>query len=147
MKTSDMEESKLVLDLSVLIKWFALEVDDLEAARSIESDFLAGIYKILMPVFYTWELNNYLSRNFDSHTATSIYSHFKSYKFQYYDLNLKITKLAFEIIEKSSKISFYDASYHALAICENATFVTSDKTYFEKTKKLGHIKLLSDFNS
>ena len=142
-----MEGNKLVLDLSVLIKWFALEDNDLDVALSIESDFLEGKYHILMPLFYTWELNNYLSRNFDSVTATSFYSHFKSYKFQYYDLNLKITKLAFEIIEKFSKISFYDASYHALAISENATFVTCDKKYYEKTKKLGHVILLKDFNS
>ncbi len=141
-----MEENKLVLDLSVLIKWFALEDSDLDLALSIEADFLAGKYQILMPLFYTWELNNYLSRNFDSETAASFYSHFKSYKFHYYDLNLKTTKLAFEMIEKFSKISFYDASYHALAISENATFVTCDKKYYEKTKKMGHIVLLKDFN-
>lgn len=142
-----MAGNKLVLDLSVLIKWFALEYDDLDAARLIESDFMAGKYQILMPLFYTWELNNYLSRNFDSVTATSFYSHFKSYKFVNFDLNLKISKIAFEITEKFPKISFYDASYHALAISEKATFVTSDKKYFEKTKKLGYIKLLSEFNS
>lgn len=142
-----MVENKLVVDLSVLIKWFALEYNDLDVALSIEADFLAGKCQILMPLFYIWELNNYLSRNFDSVTATSFYSHFKSYKFQYYDLNLKTSKIAFEIIEKFPKISFYDASYHALAISEEATFVTCDKKYYEKTKKLGHIILLKDFKS
>ncbi len=141
-----MEGNKLVLDLSVLIKWFALEDDDLDAARLIESDFRAGKYEILMPIFYIWELNNYLSRNFDSMTATSFYSHFKSYSFTNFDLNLKISKIAFKITEKFSKISFYDASYHALAISEHATFVTCDKKYYEKTKKLGHIALLSEFH-
>lgn len=137
--------NKLVLDLSVLIKWFSLEDNDVDVALSIESDFLEGKYQILMPFFYTWELNNYLSRHFDSETATSFYSHFKSYKFQYHDLHLKTSRIAFEIIEKFPKISFYDASYHALAISENATFLTCDKKYYEKTKKLGHIVLLKDF--
>lgn len=39
------------------------------------------------------------------------------------------------------KASFYDASYHFLANLLEGTFLTCDKEYFEKAKKLGKIKL------
>lgn len=146
MKISGSVENKLVLDSSVLIKWIIDEDDEVIKARSIESGFLDGKYKILLPMFYIWELNNFISRHFDPVTATSIFWHFKSYKFINFDLDINTAKLAFDITKRFEKISFYDASYHALAISENATFVTCDKKYYEKTKKLGHIVLLKDFN-
>lgn len=43
-------------------------------------------------------------------------------------------------------ISAYDASYHALALQENATFVTDDKKHFDKTHDIfGNIELLEKF--
>ena len=39
-------------------------------------------------------------------------------------------------------ISSYDATFHALAILENATFLTADKKHFKKTNKLiGSVEL------
>ncbi|MCV6639341.1 hypothetical protein [Candidatus Albibeggiatoa sp. nov. NOAA] len=46
---------------------------------------------------------------------------------------------------KSGFPSFYDASYHALAIYQNCYFVTADKRHFAKTAQLGNIILLHDW--
>lgn len=41
--------------------------------------------------------------------------------------------------------SIYDALFHAMAICNNALFVTTDHRHYAKTKQLGHIILLREF--
>lgn len=49
----------------------------------------------------------------------------------------KILQLSF-----SCKTSFYDSSYHFLAMIRRAEFLTADKKYFQKAKQLGNIELL-----
>lgn len=46
--------------------------------------------------------------------------------------------------EKSGFPSFYDSTYHAIAILNNCNFVTSDKKHYDKTKGLGHIELFNN---
>jgi len=46
--------------------------------------------------------------------------------------------------KKSGYPTFSDCMYHAIAIQENALFITADKRHYEKTKHLGNIKLLND---
>lgn len=56
---------------------------------------------------------------------------------------------ALEIIynghKKSGYPSIYDAVFHAMAICNDATFITADKRHYEKTKQLGYVALLKDY--
>lgn len=138
-------DNKIVLDTSVIIKWYALEEEGRANALKIASDYKDGKIEIVMPVFYLWEVNNYLSRYFKMESAYSIYSNLKLLRFKEYELSHSLTKLSFQIIKKISGISFYDASFHALAIQENAILITCDEKYFHKTKKLGHIKLLKNY--
>ena len=69
---------------------------------------------------------------------------------------MRIVNLSEDLIEKTFKMtkhghkksgfpSFYDCIYHALAIHEKCTFITSDEKHFDKThKKFGHVKLLKN---
>ncbi len=56
-------------------------------------------------------------------------------------------KKAIEILAnghvKSGYSSIYDALFHAMALCNNAVFVTADNRHYTKTKMLGNICLLS----
>ena len=45
---------------------------------------------------------------------------------------------------KSGYPSIYDALFHAMALCNEAVFVTADKRHYAKTQTLGSICLLSD---
>lgn len=49
-----------------------------------------------------------------------------------------------EILEKSFliKTTFYDTSYHFLALLLDGAFLTADRAYFKKAKHLGHIELV-----
>lgn len=62
-------------------------------------------------------------------------------------LNLQTLILSLDLTGKYKHISFYDAFYHALAISNNTSFVTSDKKYYEKVKKEGHIVLLENIHN
>lgn len=58
-------------------------------------------------------------------------------------------RIACEIIDnshpKSGFPSMHDAIYHAIAVANNGLFVTADKRHYEKTRRFGHIALLSEW--
>jgi predicted nucleic acid-binding protein len=136
---------KYIPDASVLIKWFVHEEEDAKQAAALEKDAKSSTVTLIIPALTSWELCNYLGRKFDALKASSLFGLFKNYKLPERFLTLKETSLAFHLMQKHHSVSFYEASYHALAISENATFLTCDKKYYEKTKRLGHIKLLKDY--
>lgn len=65
-----------------------------------------------------------------------------------YPASNQLINLAIHISSKQyngSYISFYDALFHALALQQNAEFLTLDKKHFHKTKEaLGNIALFSE---
>lgn len=62
------------------------------------------------------------------------------------DLDQKLIKETDKLTKKSHPKSgfpsFYDSSYHALAILNDCNFITIDKKHYDKTKHLKNIKLL-----
>ncbi len=62
-------------------------------------------------------------------------------------INEQEQQMALKIISqghpKSGCPSIYDSVFHAMAICNDAVFITADKRHYEKTKQLGAIKLLN----
>ena len=54
-------------------------------------------------------------------------------------------KLATKLVARHS-ITFYDASYHALAISNDAIFVTADEIFLQKTSSDEHCQHLRDWN-
>ena len=46
---------------------------------------------------------------------------------------------------KDCKVTFYDAVYHAVALDKNATLITADVAYYQRTSQLGNIILLENF--
>ncbi|MDZ4217204.1 MAG: type II toxin-antitoxin system VapC family toxin, partial [Candidatus Gracilibacteria bacterium] len=62
----------------------------------------------------------------------------------HHGLTESIIEQAFKII-KTYPVSFYDASYHALALVTKGTFVTLDEKYYQKTKGLKHVIPLGEY--
>lgn len=46
------------------------------------------------------------------------------------------------ILSKKLNTTVYDTAYHYLAMILNGTFLTRDKKYYQKAKKLGNIELI-----
>lgn len=141
-----MEDFKLIVpDASVLIEWITMESSFKKQAFAFQKDFLTKKVDVLIPALCLWEINNFFGRRYEVKKAGGIFSNFLGYKFTQALLSLETSVLAFNIMKGSEKISFYDASYHALAIESGGTFLTADKKYYEKTKRIGSIMLLENY--
>lgn len=133
-----------VIDASVLIKWFIIEVEDRQQALKIKEDHVNKIIQLVMPSACLYETLNTLGRKTPA-MAPLILSEILMLNIEEYHLNLENSCRALSIMQKFSGVSFYDASYHAIAIENNGIFVTADENYYKKTKSLKHIKLLKDY--
>lgn len=136
---------KFILDTSVILKWLISEPEDREQANSLRTHFLKEEIDVKILALSVWEINNKLGRIFDLGAAARLFSHFQIYKLPQAVLKTSDCLMAFHIMKKCPGVSFYDASYHAVALQENAKFLTADKKYYEKAKKMGGIMLLKDY--
>jgi len=140
-----MEENKLItIDASVLLKWLIAESEDMEQAVLLRTHFEKKKVEFIVPSFCFAEVCNILYRKVP-HAAIEFYSYILELQITEHQLSFNIVNIAFKLMEQYHAVSFYDASYHALAILENGTFITADKKYYEKTRKEGHIMLLKNY--
>lgn len=138
------DNQNIVIDASVLIKWFTKENEDNDAIERMMEDFKYKRITINVPAVIMWEIGNWAGRICNK-DVTYILSQIQMYGFMHADFDIRYAALACEIMRKHQKVSFYDASYHALALSRQAIFFTADKKYYEQTKKRGNIKLLKDY--
>jgi predicted nucleic acid-binding protein len=142
-----MEKKQYVIDASVFAKLVLLEDDSIRAEQLITT-IISDQHYMLFPSIFVYELIAVLQKN---DIETAIISQFVATNLQ--GLHIKIIELDHNIISKSLEItkwgsiksgypSFYDASYHAIAMLNDCDFITADRKHYEKTKHLGHIKLL-----
>jgi predicted nucleic acid-binding protein len=131
----------VVLDTSVVAKWF-LEEEGSERAVKIRDDFLKGGQPIVLCDLTLYELGNLL--RFKDFASGEIADALGSL----FDLGVDIVvptknilSIAAEIAEKH-ELTFYDASFIALAQELQFKLKTADQKIFEKTKTLGFIELL-----
>lgn len=133
---------KLVIDSSVVIKWF-IDEEGKEKALNILNNILDCKLTAAIPRIIYFETGNVLLSNKISSeekvrkfkiilekTLTDMYD------FDYADWP-QIIKLA-----GSYSLSFYDCCYVYLAKKLNTYLITADKKLFEKTKKSGLVRLL-----
>ncbi len=137
--------SKLIIDASVVIKLIAEEAGDAEQIHLLRENIALQKHKLAAPTLLEWELGNYLGRKLDFTEACSRLSYIKLLRISLYNLSAQHKELAFKIMHSVPGASFYDASYHALALSQNATFITCDYRYYEKSKQLGGVVLLTDY--
>lgn len=133
---------KIILDASVVIKWFTKEQDSDKAIVYLKS-FYDNKITILVPSLIFYELGNILIKKKSSKNKTA------EVKKKLQDIQLEIKDMGLEwfgkIYENSLdySISFYDAAYITLMQKYNCEFVTADKKLYKKVKKkFSNIKLL-----
>lgn len=137
-----MERKELVLDASVIIKWFTQE-EDKEKAIELREQFLKGEIEIITPDLILYEILNALRFN-TAFKEKDLEDALESILEMDFTITMPISGILDKAIEIafSKNITFYDAIYVALAYNLNCTFVTADKKLYEKTKDLGFVSLL-----
>ncbi len=135
---------KYVIDASVGLKWLINEKNCMVQALKMKEHYVEKKIKLMVPSHFYNEICNTIGRNIPK-DALNFYSIIKLYSLHDYEINFRIAEIAFRLMKQYPKISFYDAAYHALAISENATFVTADENYYKTAKGSGSIMLLKNY--
>lgn len=139
-----MVENSLVLDASVIAKWLLEGEEDTVKALKIKDIFREEKIKIFVTSHFYSEICNTIFRK-KPEDALNFFVKLKTSKIIEHRASTGTVLIAFELMQKYPKISFYDALYHAIAIYEDCRFITADERYYETTKKEGHVTLLKNY--
>jgi len=135
----------LVLDTSVILKWFK-EEDYTDVAIKIKEEFVDGLHEIVVPDLLLYEFSDAMkySKIFDRETI-------KESLYHLIELGIHIVIPTEEMLLKaidmaySFDITIYDAVFVSLAELINAVFITADEKLYKKVKELKFVKFLTDF--
>lgn len=124
---------KIVLDTSVIIKWFTKEIKS-SVAKAYLEDFRKGKYQIILPELIKYELGNAIlkGKKFSFYKAQKVFSTFYSFPLIFMKENESQSLLTYKIAQKLN-ITYYDASFLALAKLQKATLITANPKHQKKT--------------
>lgn len=139
------EVPRYVVDASVLLKP-ALKEQSPQTDLAKELIQLKENYEIciFVPDLFRYEYFNTLVRKRGEVHARLAYKAISARQLCIFPLEDYYWETAHRLMQKYSGVSFYDASYHALAKAYNIPYITADKKYYERTKKEGNIQMLED---
>jgi predicted nucleic acid-binding protein len=134
----------IVLDASVVVKWFS-EEEFTEKALELRERVRTGEERLVVPDLLLYELANALKYNphFDVH---DIHNALRSI----FNMGLDIVTPSPEILEAAITLAFehqitvYDAFYVALAKEIGLTVVTADKRLFDRVRGLEFVKFIGE---
>jgi predicted nucleic acid-binding protein len=138
--------SVVVPDASVLLKWVLPHEREPDQARALalRDAILAGKLVCRVPALWFYEVGNTLAR-LDPGRAAAMLSALERFGLGETQRDPACVELALSLVRDYS-ITFYDASYHALALASKGIFVTSDAKYVRKAGAAGGICALSDWS-
>lgn len=141
---------KIVLDSCIFAKIF-LDEKGHEPAKKLIRHLVVNETKILVPSLFSYEIYSIALRNkVPFNVISQLLKQYKQFNLEEVELENNMITKSEEIISsgnnKSGYPSIYDAIYHSLAILNNCDFITDDRKYYEKVRRLGNIKLLENLN-
>jgi len=135
----------IVPDASVLLKWGLSSPDerDRDLALALKESWLSGTCDLIVPSLWLYEVGNILIMKRPAEAEALLQA--------IIDLDLEETRPALYLTSilgliRRFKVTFYDASYHGLAIERGGLMLTADEAYFRKTQRAGHVALLSNWS-
>jgi len=139
----------VVLDSCVFSKLFLQEPDRQEAVELI-TELSQRNVRVLVPSLFIYEVLSIATASpFPMKNAHALITQYQSANLEIVELDNKTILKSIDICahghQKSGFPSFYDASYHALAINNECQFITADKRHVAKAEIFGHVLLLSDW--
>ncbi len=136
----------IVPDASILLKWVLQRDDEIDsgAALKLLESFGEGQVDIQLPSLWRYEVANVLARKIGRHAPDALQS-LIAYQFGEHALELDYCLDVLRFMRSVPAVSFYDASYHVLAIRLRGTFVTADERYLRIAQRRGHIVSLAEW--
>ena len=134
----------VVPDASVILKWCLTENEaDRDKAIAIRDAAIAGRAELWVPPLSRFEIGNILTRR-RPEQAEELLALCEISGLREISPEPEWQAQAIKLVIKYG-VTFYDASYHALALIHQGTFVTADARYIAKAKKSGHVVHLADW--
>ena len=134
----------VVVDASVILKW-VLEQDeqDLQRALAIQRAGVLDKLQLLVPSLWRFEVGNTLARKLPEQAGAWL-NLCSASGLEEVPVAEAVQARTIELC-RDHGVTFYDASYHALALAKSGTFVTADERYVAKAKASGSVVHLSQF--
>jgi predicted nucleic acid-binding protein len=141
-----MASEKVVVDASVVAKWFLDEVYS-DKSLQLRDEYISGRIRLLTPSLMPFEVLNVLrySKVYSKEELIGVVRSLELYGIDLWELRngygSRVAEVAIEL-----DLSVYDASYVALAEIAKASLVTADEEIVSKAKSLiavVHVKDLS----
>ncbi|HEY3130168.1 MAG TPA: type II toxin-antitoxin system VapC family toxin [Acidobacteriota bacterium] len=137
----------VVPDASVILKWVLREEgEDEGSALSVFHDFADGLLDIVTHHLWLYEVANVLVLKADLKESLRNLDFLLDQDFRVIEPFRRTAHLTIKMALDFG-VTYYDASYHALAMQERAVFITADERYYRKAKTRGSILLLKDYES
>ena len=141
---------KLVIDTSVLLKWFLEEIDS-ALARDLLASIVSGTATGHLPSLAIYEVQSGLIQNASANQAAQQMAVFwqllNTDAMTVHEVSANLLQSGHKVASLDTKnqghVSPYDAVFHALALDLNATLITADAAHVRKTKvAFGSVVLL-----
>ena len=132
----------IVLDSSVIAKWF-LDEDNKQEALKFRNLHKEETLTIVAPTLIILELSNiFVTRKLNQKDFEGNLDMILNFQINFTDYQFHSLKSTFALSQRFH-LSFYDATYVALAQQLHCDFITADKKLADMTKVLKFVKLLS----
>jgi predicted nucleic acid-binding protein len=135
----------IVPDASVLLKWVLPHDVEPDQARAIElrDAALAGAIACRVPALWLFEVGNTLARLVPAQ-APAMLNALQRFGLEETEREPRWVARALKLAADYA-VTFYDASYHAIALTGRGLFVTSDTKYIRKAGAAGAVVSLADW--
>jgi predicted nucleic acid-binding protein len=126
--------AKIVIDASVLVKWYVREVHS-DKALVLRDKHINGELELAAPVLISYETLNALKYTglFSNKEIKQIAASIQNYGISLHGLEGKTTELTLDAVEKND-VTVYDGAYLGLAMNLGAEFITADQKLIDRLK-------------
>lgn len=138
---------RCVIDASVSVKWFigdAEDEQDINTAWGLLEQGNAGQCWFIQPSHWIGEVAAVLARRQPAFATRNI-EDLLLFNFFSVISSPAVYRRAIALAQRLDH-HLFDTLYHAVALEEDIPFITADRQYFKKAKKLGHIVMLEEID-
>jgi len=148
-----MENDIYIPDANIILE-YVFDRKHSSKARQILADAINEKIQLIVPSLFLDEITEVLCGNLDN--LVQVQQHLRYLEQLAHqeilnivipntDIRMKAVEIARTGHSKSGYPELSDSIYHALAISNNAIFITNDERHFAKVEIFGHIKKLADY--
>ena len=136
---------RVVLDASVLLKWVLPPANEahVEQALAVQQAIANEEINGCVPTLWFYEVANTLARQLPR-SAPLLLDQLRAFDLDEIGMDAELQRIGLMLV-RDYGVTFYDASYHAIAIAHGGVFVTSDARHIERTRAAGHVAHLMDW--